>query len=193
MEENIKKQDRRVLKSKKAIKKAFMSILATKDINDITIKNIADVADVDRKTVYNYYNGTYEILNEIENEMVASINEAVKSINLDGTPNQHFRIFKKISEVVNANMEFYSVLMKLNYDSQLIKKLISLFSEYAEKILSQVKLPDGVTVEYASIFIASGVLNTYYQWFNSDKSVSLDDLSKQLATLVVNSIAAYNN
>ena len=193
MEENIKKQDRRVLKSKKAIKKAFMSILATKDINDITIKNIADVADVDRKTVYNYYNGTYEILNEIENEMVASINEAVKSITLDGTTNQHFLIFKKISEVVNANMEFYSVLMKLNYDSQLIKKLISLFSEYAEKLLSQVKLPDGVTVEYASIFIASGVLNTYYQWFNSDKSVSLDDLSKQLATLVVNSIAAYNN
>lgn len=193
MEENIKKQDRRVLKSKKAIKRAFMSILATKDINDITIKNIADVADVDRKTVYNYYNGTYEILNEIENEMVASINETVKSINLDGTPNQHFLIFKKISEVVNANMEFYSVLMKLNYDSQLIKKLISLFSEYAKKLLSQAKLPNGVTVEYASIFIASGVLNTYYQWFNSDKTVSLDDLSKQLATLVVNSIAAYNN
>lgn len=188
MEENIKKQDRRIIKSKKAIKKAFMSILATKDINDITIKNIADLADVDRKTVYNYYNGTYEILNEIENEMVSTINDAVESLDLEGNLDQQISIFKKITDVINDNFEFYSILMKLNYDSQLIKKLISLFSEYAKKILNKFKLPNGVNVEYASTFIASGVLNTYYKWFNSDRSISLDDLSNQLYILVTNSI-----
>ena len=188
MEENIKKQDRRIIKSKKAIKKAFMSILATKDINDITIKNIADLADVDRKTVYNYYNGTYEILNEIENEMVSTINDAVASLDVEGNLDQQINIFKKITEVINENFEFYSILMKLNYDSQLIKKLISLFSEYAKKILNKFKLPNGVSVEFASTFIASGVLNTYYKWFNSEKSISLDDLSNQLYILVTNSI-----
>lgn len=188
MEENIKKQDRRIIKSKKAIKKAFMSILATKDINDITIKNIADLADVDRKTVYNYYNGTYEILNEIENEMVSTINDAVASLDLEGNLDQQINIFKKITEVINENFEFYSILMKLNYDSQLIKKLISLFSEYAKKILNKFKLPNGVSVEFASTFIASGVLNTYYKWFNSERSISLDDLSNQLYILVTNSI-----
>ena len=188
MEENIKKQDRRIIKSKKAIKKAFMSILATKDINDITIKNIADLADVDRKTVYNYYNGTYEILNEIENEMVSTINDAVESLDLEGNLDQQINIFRKITEVINDDFEFYSILMKLNYDSQLIKKLISLFSEYAKKILNKFKLPNGVSVEYASTFIASGVLNTYYKWFNSERSISLDDLSNQLYILVTNSI-----
>ena len=188
MEENIKKQDRRIIKSKKAIKKAFMSILATKDINDITIKNIADLADVDRKTVYNYYNGTYEILNEIENEMVSTINDAMESLDLEGNLDQQINIFRKITEVINDNFEFYSILMKLNYDSQLIKKLISLFSEYAKRILNKFKLPNGVSVEYASTFIASGVLNTYYKWFNSDRSISLDDLSNQLYILVTNSI-----
>ena len=188
MEENIKKQDRRIIKSKKAIKKAFMSILATNDINDITIKNIADLADVDRKTVYNYYNGTYEILNEIENEMVSTINDAVESLDIEGNLDQQVNIFKKITEVINSNFEFYSILMKLNYDSQLIKKLISLFSEYAKKILNKFKLPNGVSVEFASTFIASGVLNTYYKWFNSERSISLDDLSNQLYILVTNSI-----
>lgn len=190
MEENTKKQDRRIIKSKKAIKKAFMSILATKDINDITIKNIADLADVDRKTVYNYYNGTYEILNEIENEMVSTINDAMESLDLEGNLDQQISIFKKITEVINDNFEFYSILMKLNYDSQLIKKLISLFSEYAKKILNKLKLPNGVSVEYASTFIASGVLNTYYKWFNSERSISLDDLSNQLYILVTNSIVS---
>ena len=190
MEENVRKQDRRILKSKKAIKRAFMTILATKDINDITIKNIADLADVDRKTVYNYYNGTYEILNEIENEMVSTINDAVSSCNLDNAPNPHIVIFKKIAEVINSNLEFYSILMKLNYDSQLIKKLISLFSEYAKKILARYKLPTGVSIEYSSVFIASGVLNAYHKWFNSDRTVTLDELSNQLGILVANSITS---
>ncbi len=181
--EGQKKQDRRILKSKKAIKKAFMSILATKDINDITIKNIADIADVDRKTVYNYYSGTYEILNEIENEMVSSINEAVRSIDFEGH-NLHLLIFKKISEVVNSNIEFYNVLMKLDYNSQLMKKLISLFNDYAKKILTRYKLPASVTVDTAAIFITSGILNAYYKWFNSDRTITLDELSNQLSSLV---------
>jgi AcrR family transcriptional regulator len=188
MEENTRKPDRRIMKSKRAIKKAFLTILSTKDINDITIKNIADVADVDRKTVYNYYNGTYEILNEIENEMVNTINETVRSINIEGNIGSHELIFKKISEVVTSNMEFYNILMKLSYDSQLIKKLITVFSEYSKKIIAQYKLPEGLSIDNASIFITSGVLNVYHSWFNSDRTVSFDEISNQLATLVANSL-----
>ena len=188
MEENTRKPDRRIMKSKRAIKKAFLTILSTKDINDITIKNIADVADVDRKTVYNYYNGTYEILNEIENEMVNTINETVRSINIEGNIGSHDLIFKKISEVVTSNMEFYNILMKLSYDSQLIKKLITVFSEYSKKIIAQYKLPEGLSIDNASIFITSGVLNVYHSWFNSDRSVSFEEISNQLATLVANSL-----
>ena len=188
MEENTRKPDRRIMKSKRAIKKAFLTILSTKDINDITIKNIADVADVDRKTVYNYYNGTYEILNEIENEMVNTINETVRSINIEGSIGSHELIFKKISEVVTSNMEFYNILMKLSYNSQLIKKLITVFSEYSKKIIAQYKLPEGLSIDNASIFITSGVLNVYHSWFNSDRSVSFEEISNQLATLVANSL-----
>ena len=188
MEENTRKPDRRIMKSKRAIKKAFLTILSTKDINDITIKNIADVADVDRKTVYNYYNGTYEILNEIENEMVNTINETVRSINIEGSIGSHELIFKKISEVVTSNMEFYNILMKLSYDSQLIKKLITVFSEYSKKIIAQYKLPEGLSIDNASIFITSGVLNVYHSWFNSDRTVSFEEISNQLATLVANSL-----
>jgi AcrR family transcriptional regulator len=188
MEENTRKPDRRIMKSKRAIKKAFLTILSAKDINDITIKNIADVADVDRKTVYNYYNGTYEILNEIENEMVNTINETVRSINIEGSIGSHELIFKKISEVVTSNMEFYNILMKLSYDSQLIKKLITVFSEYSKKIIAQYKLPEGLSIDNASIFVTSGVLNVYHSWFNSDRTVSFEEISSQLATLVANSL-----
>ena len=44
------KQDRRVMKTKKAIRSAFARLLAEKDIDRITVKDIAEAADVNRKT-----------------------------------------------------------------------------------------------------------------------------------------------
>ena len=41
-----KKTDRRVIKTKRAIRNAFAELLSHKDINDITIKDIADTADI---------------------------------------------------------------------------------------------------------------------------------------------------
>ena len=65
-----KKIDRRVVKTKKAIKNAFAQLLTEKEINDITISDIAEYADVNRKTFYNYYAGVYAVVDEIENDIV---------------------------------------------------------------------------------------------------------------------------
>ena len=128
MEENIKKQDRRIIKSKKAIKKAFMSILATKDINDITIKNIADLADVDRKTVYNYYNGTYEILNEIENE---NLIKGEEDINSEKTKeNENSQIIKTCKK-----MKIISIKRDITIASDKFKSMEISFDKTKKKII----------------------------------------------------------
>ena len=65
-----KKMDRRVLKTKRAIYNAFVELLSEKEINHITITDISKKADINRKTFYNYYSNTYEVMEEIENLMV---------------------------------------------------------------------------------------------------------------------------
>lgn len=77
---DVKKPDRRVIKTKRAIRNAFAALMAEKDLNDITIKDISDVADINRKTVYNYYGGIHEILDEIENELVSSFEKVIQEI-----------------------------------------------------------------------------------------------------------------
>ena len=61
-----KKIDRRIAKTKRAIYSAFAELLSQKDIDDITIRDIVDIADINRKTFYNYYSGIYALLDEIE-------------------------------------------------------------------------------------------------------------------------------
>jgi len=68
MEKSTEKIDRRILKTKRAIRNALAGLLATKELSEITIREIADAADINRKTFYSYYRDVYQIVDEIENE-----------------------------------------------------------------------------------------------------------------------------
>ena len=48
------KQDRRVVKTKRAIRNALVQLLSEKELDQITVKELADRADINRKTFYNY-------------------------------------------------------------------------------------------------------------------------------------------
>ena len=78
-----KKVDRRIAKTKKAIYRAFAQLLSEKNINDITIKDIADRADINRKTFYNYYDGIYELTGEIENKIIDSFEKVIREHNVN--------------------------------------------------------------------------------------------------------------
>ena len=68
-----KKTDRRVVKTKNAIFKAFVELLNEKDINQITITDVAKRANINRKTFYNYYSDINDVMEEIENLVVANV------------------------------------------------------------------------------------------------------------------------
>ena len=56
MEENVR-QDRRVRRTKRAIRNAFAELLSEKPYEEITVTDITELADINRKTFYNYYAG----------------------------------------------------------------------------------------------------------------------------------------
>ena len=50
-----KPTDRRVLRTKKNIRQAFLHLLSEKSLSQITVKELSDLADINRKTFYMYY------------------------------------------------------------------------------------------------------------------------------------------
>lgn len=56
------KVDRRILKTKEAINKAFLELLADKDFEKITVNDISDGANLNRGTFYLHYTDKYDLL-----------------------------------------------------------------------------------------------------------------------------------
>lgn len=55
-------QDRRVRKSQTAIRQAFINLLYKYELEQITVQQISDLADVNRSTFYTHYIDKYDLL-----------------------------------------------------------------------------------------------------------------------------------
>ena len=185
---DVKKPDRRVIKTKRAIRNAFAALIAEKDLNDITIKDISDVADINRTTVYNYYGGIHEILDEIENELVSSFEKVIQEIDFPRNLENPNKIFETLTDVINEDMEFYSQLMKIDANSHLVRKIVSALKIRVKQTLAQRLPADKKKIELIADFITSGMLSAYQSWFNSGREQPIAEFSKEVSVLVFSGV-----
>ena len=186
-----KKPDRRVVKTKRAICNAFALLLSKKNFNDITIKEVADLADVNRKTVYNYYSGIHEILDDIENQVVNAYTNAIRSFNFKEEIRNPYKLFENLTLILNNNIDFYSSLLKLDTNSKLSQKIISSLKEkVCEELNSQSLFPED-KLDFIVSFVISGMIAAYQSWFNSDRERSLLEFSQDMGRIVLQGVSAF--
>lgn len=183
-----KKVDRRIAKTKKAIYRAFAELLSEKNINDITIKDIADKADINRKTFYNYYNGIYDLTGEIENSIIDSFEQVLRNTNVNELLHNPYSMFEALTRIINSNLDFYQHLISIESNSNLVSKLFKSLKSRAKEVISQYTLLDDATLDIVLDFVVSGMFTVFQHWFNSSREHSIDDLAKIVATLSFNGI-----
>ena len=67
------KEDHRVRRTRKSILNAFRKLALQKDLSDITIREIAEEADISRKTFYLHYHSIEDLLEELQNDFMQGI------------------------------------------------------------------------------------------------------------------------
>lgn len=70
--------DLRVVKTKKAIINAFLSLRAEKPLEKITIKELCQMAVINKSTFYSHYSDIYELSDSLETEVVQSVIQSME-------------------------------------------------------------------------------------------------------------------
>lgn len=183
-----KKTDRRVIKTKHAIFKAFVELLNEKDVNQITITDIAKKANINRKTFYNYYSDAYEVMEEIENLTVEAFINNMGTVEFTNMADFLTEIFIKFTETVNNDLQFFNLLFKTNNRSFLIVKIVEALKKYVQKRIEESNELDMRRFEVVSNFYLSGVLSVYMNWFMNNYDQSIEEISALLTELVLHGI-----
>lgn len=183
--------DRRVQRTQKNIRNALISLLSEKELSQITVKELSDKADINRKTFYSYYSGIDDILDKIEDEIVEKLLAIIRDYDFRSSDFDAYTLFCSLNQIINDDFELYqSLIFSNNYDFLLIKVKNTikktLLERYAPKINAQNNLL-GLYAEY----VASGIVSMYIEWFHSDNSVSLEELAKAASDITLFGFSSY--
>ena len=175
--------DPRTRRTKRAIRNALAGLLAERDLNEITIRDVAERAEINRKTFYNYYGGIHQVLDEIENEVIAMTESVLGDLDLRRDMQDPYSIFRKLTAIMNTDMDFYGHLLSMTENAGLSAKLVALLKGKAREALApQLDLaPEKVDVilDYS----LSGLIGVYQNWFNSDRRESIEEISRTVSDL----------
>ena len=188
MQNSTEKIDRRILKTKRAIRNAFAELLSTKELSEITIKEIADAADINRKTFYSYYRDVYQIIDEIENEIVHTFDGILKKVDFKVDIKNPYRIFQSLTAVINSDLDFYGHLLMMDSRSGFAAKIVSALKvQVKASFSSQIEMASDkldLMLEYA----ISGMFAVYQSWFNSDRKQSIEGISKDVSIMTFSGV-----
>ena len=161
------KTDKRVIKTKHAIYKAFVELLNEKDINQITITDVAKRANINRKTFYNYYSDINDVMEEIENLVVAAFIKNIGTVEFTNMADFLTEIFIKFTETVNHDLEFYGLLFKTNNRSFLIAKIVDILKKYVQQRIEETETLDQKRFKVAVDLCIPGIISVYMNWFTN--------------------------
>jgi AcrR family transcriptional regulator len=98
-------QDRRVIRTKREIELALIRLLKRKGIHQITVKELAEEADITRATFYNYYRDPYEIIEQMQNKLLAAIQNIINETTGGDSNGFFIRLFEYLKdETVRAEI-----------------------------------------------------------------------------------------
>ena len=191
--ELLKTPDRRVIRTKRAIKSAFAQLLNEKNINDITVSDIAALADINRKTFYNYYAGVYAVVDEIEDDIVRRFDALLTEPDFEENASRPYMVFEKLTAIINTDPEFFGYLMGMNANVNMSAKLVELLKTKAKAILLKYLSVEEHKLDLMLDFMVTGAVAVYRRWFNSDRREPLEEISRNINLMIFQGLKGYLN
>ena len=180
--------DPRTRKTKRAIRNAFAKLLSQKEINDITVRDVAELAEINRKTFYRYYSGIYQVVDEIENEIVRSYEQILGEIDFRQDIENPCRIFEHLTATISTDLDFYGCLLSMQGNVSLVSKLSEMLkAKTMETLLRHVSM-DAHVADIMLEYVISGMVAVYQHWFNTGRREPIELLSETLSALAFSGI-----
>ena len=179
-----KKTDRRTAKTQKAITNAFTALLAKKELDKITVREIAESADINRATFYKHYLDVYDLYDKVEQEIL--VDWSMLILRLQELATEDF--FSCLVGYVSANRNVFRMIFSPNapvaLQVKLYRTLEGLFKQMAsERIGAQLR---DEKLSFQTCYRCQGCLSVLNKWVNDDFRQSEDLIVKIISELDAN-------
>lgn len=182
------KTDLRIIKTKKAIRAAFTELMSQKPIDEITVSDVAEEALINRKTFYAHYDGVHEIVAEMEDEIIASLQSLLTGKSFEDILGNPYDLFRDVMRIINKDIDVYGRLMTTSGNSNLVHKMIQMIRSQVCSAYEDKAPMDKQTLDMIVYFMLCGMLAVFAEWYNTGRKQSIEELSDKLSLLCFDGI-----
>lgn len=172
------KNNRRILVTKRILRESLMELMQEKSISKITIKEICDLSEMSRSTFYLHYQDQFELLSDVENEVMENTLKALENLSGSFNTNESIEAFL---EYVKENKETFGILLCQTDSEDFQKTIIETIANNVKAAVPEIL--DNKNADYLFTFVMYGSLNVLRVWIQS----GFDTPTRDLAELIYQS------
>lgn len=184
-------EDRRVRKTKKSMSEALAKLLLEKPLKNITVREIADLADINRGTFYLHYKDVYDMAEQLQNEIFEKFNEIVSAHEAQSGTEVLFPMLVEMFHLLAENADLAHCLIGKNGDAAFIDKLKNVLKDKCfTNMQKMLNIQSNSEFDYFYHYVVSGCIGICGAWLAGGRQETPKQLAALTEKLILNGVDA---
>jgi Transcriptional regulator len=179
--------DRRKRKTKALLGKTLIQLLMQKDLKDITVRELTELADVNRGTFYLHYADIYDLFDQFERELLEEFSEVISKHKLHKDAFA-YPVMVDTFKFIGANADLFIAILRTK-ETSFFSKIVEMNKpqnrEEWKKLVGDT--PEEYH-EYYYAFITSGLYAMLNRWFSQGMRDTPEYMAKLAVTMIKNCV-----
>ena len=181
----MKKEYRCVTRTKKMIRAAFAELIGEKrNMESITVGELAERADIAKSTFYNHYDDVYAVAEEFENELIGELSATLDEIEVQNAT-EYEDYIRKVIGFLKENEDIYRKAVTSSDVRFFIEKLKSIISKKVLEESAVLPFSQNKSERYAQIrFLTNACVDTMVDYFKGTLDMTLDEVGELIISFL---------
>ena len=186
--------DKRIVRTKAAIRSAFLELVQQQDMSLISISSLVDRAGITRSTFYMYYDSVTAVRDDIEDEIIRHIEKIMDESDWLNCMVNPYVMLDAIAKEIARYDEYNRYLLSGTQSGRLLDKLNQRVVEAFVRFVKDKQLDiDVARAKYIAAFVTAGIGACFKLWYNHRSSLTLEELCKRISEMITCGLSAVGN
>ena len=187
----MKKEDLRVVKTKKLIFRAFVDLISEKGLAAITVHDIAERAMINRSTFYSHFRDKQDVIDQVFPyillPMLSSVeNNIIESGNVI-REEKIVEILTKLFLQIKQEKKFYLLVLKGRNNLVLMNTFKKFLQEHFSAVFSKLEVKNGDQVipnDFIISYLVTTFMSTIYWWLENGCPLPAENMARVMIKLI---------
>ena len=181
--------DRRVRKTKRQLRLALMQLMSEKNVKDISVRELAAIADINRGTFYIHYKDVYDLLSQLEEEMAQGLIKVCRAHHAEESSGSTFPYLNDLYRFIKENADLCRVLLGANGDKAYTDRICQILrDEHLYDFVRYFYPGDESLMNYFCSFIISGNLSLALRWNNTGMQETPEEMAVLAGEIIMHGV-----